>query len=272
MLQHIHQILEHIAKVSPLTFFSALALLGLCWGSFANVCIYRIPRGLSVITRRSHCTTCKSSINWYFNIPILGYILARGRCQRCHFFYSPRYLIVEILGAVLAFIAYTRHGISLHFLIGYAFLLTLLAISFIDIAHQIIPDELSIGGVIAGVIAAGCFHYEALSSSILGACLGAGILYLVGRVYTAITGIYGIGGGDIKLMGMIGAFLGAEVIFPTLFIGSLTGALLGIGPALLQKKGIRAKIPFGPSLCLGALCAFAFEHKLHVLAFRSGLP
>jgi leader peptidase (prepilin peptidase)/N-methyltransferase len=227
-------------------------VLGLFFGSFLNVCIYRIPRSESVIWPGSHCPNCGRKIKPWDNIPIVSYIVLLGKCRSCSAKISPRYPLVEALSALLALGMLYRFGLNVPFVIYYIWACALLVITFIDIDYQIIPDSLSIGGIIAGLI---LVYWLPVSyrDSLIGLVLGAGLLTAVIYGYYFLTGKQGMGGGDVKLLGMIGVFTGWEGVLFTIFMGSLAGTLFGIPWAFVQKKTMKAAIPFGPFLALGAL-------------------
>ena len=227
-------------------------VLGLFIGSFLNVCIYRIPREESVVWPSSHCPGCCTKIRPWDNIPILSYLFLRGRCRSCAERISPRYPLVEALSALLALGMLYRFGLTITFGIYYLWACVLLIITFIDIDYQIIPDGLSVGGGIIGLV---LVYWLPVSyrEAFLGLALGAGLLTAVIYGYYFLTGKQGMGGGDVKLLGMIGVFVGWEGVLFTIFMGSLVGTIFGLPWAFVQKKTMQAAIPFGPFLALGGL-------------------
>ena len=229
----------------------AIAVLGLFIGSFLNVCIHRIPRSESIIWPSSHCPVCNNPIKPWDNIPVLSYILLGGRCRSCSTRISLRYPVVEILSALLALSMLYRFGLTVSFGIYYLWACVLLVITFIDIDYQIIPDRLSIGGIIFGL---GLVYWLPVTyrDSLMGLALGAGLLIAVIYGYYFFTKKQGMGGGDVKLLGMIGVFTGWQGVLFTIFMGSLMGTLVGLPWAFIQKKTMKAAIPFGPFLALGA--------------------
>jgi len=236
--------------------------LGAIFGSFLNVCIYRIPAHESVIFPPSRCPACRTFIRPWDNVPLLSYVLLRGRCRSCHARIAPRYVLVELLTAVAAVSIYARFGWSAQAAVSFVFVCALIAITFIDLDHQIIPDVISLPGIGAGFIAAVLLGEPPWTVSLIGLVLGGGILWLVAEVYHRLTGREGMGGGDIKLLAMIGAFLGWRAVPVTLLLGSLTGSVVGIGLMLLRGNGARVPIPFGPFLAAGAVCALFFGERL----------
>jgi leader peptidase (prepilin peptidase)/N-methyltransferase len=240
-------------------------IFGLAIGSFINVCIYRIPRGISIIIPSSRCPECNTPIKMIDNIPILSFILLKGRCRICKKPIPIRYPLVEFLNAFLYTLILYRYGLQIHTLIYFILSSSLLLITFIDLDFQIIPDRITITGIPLGLIA-GSFilpdpflRYAPLGfkASIIG-FLSGGILFLS----IAIISKGGMGGGDIKLMSMIGSFMGWKSVLMTTFIGSLTGAIVGIFLMLFKGKGRKTKIPFGPFLSLGALITLLFGQEI----------
>ncbi|HOO37720.1 MAG TPA: prepilin peptidase [Deltaproteobacteria bacterium] len=230
----------------------AIAVLGLFIGSFLNVCIHRIPRSESIMWPASHCPVCNNPIKPWDNIPLVSYILLGGRCRSCSAKISLRYPVVETLSALLALSMLYRFGLTVSFGIYYLWACVLLVITFIDIDYQIIPDRLSLGGIILGL---GLVYWLPLTykDAIIGLVLGSGLLIAVIYGYYFLTKKQGMGGGDVKLLGMIGVFTGWQGVLFTIFMGSLIGTLFGLPWALMQKKTMKAAIPFGPFLALGAL-------------------
>ncbi|MCX5815602.1 MAG: prepilin peptidase [Proteobacteria bacterium] len=229
-------------------------IFGLIVGSFINVCIYRLPRSKSIILPRSFCPSCEKSIKFYDNIPIVSYIFLRGKCRHCGAKISIKYPVVEFITAFLFLLFYKKYGLSYEFLINILFVSLIITISFIDLEFQIIPDVLSIGGLFAGFALAFFrkpifFYHDAL----YGILIGGGILFAIAYGYQLITKREGMGGGDIKLLGMIGAFCGLKGVIFSLMSGSVIGTLVGIPLMLIKGKDTKYAIPFGPFLSLGAL-------------------
>ncbi|MEW6719078.1 MAG: prepilin peptidase [Thermodesulfobacteriota bacterium] len=229
-------------------------LLGACMGSFLNVVIHRLPRGESIVFPGSRCPACGRPIRPLENIPILGYLLLRGRCAGCGGRISARYPLVEALTAA-GFAAIAWHsGAGWALFRDLLFFSLLVPIAFIDLDHRIIPDELSLGGLAAGMILS--FLPEGdWKGSAAGALLGGGVLYGTAFLYEKVRGAEGMGGGDIKLIAMIGAFLGWRGAVLTIFFGSLLGVAGGLLAMRKGGEGLRTAIPFGPYLCVAALLA-----------------
>ena len=228
-------------------------LLGLSFGSFMNVCIYRIPLKKSIISPPSTCPHCGERIKFYDNIPLLSYLLLSGRCRRCNHPVSWRYPIVEGLTGLLSLALFIRYGFSYQYILAFLFAATLVTISFIDLDHKIIPDILSLPGIVAGLGVSFLPGSPFWLDSLIGAVAGGGTLFLVAFIYERITGREGMGGGDIKLLAMIGAWMGWRSLPLIVLISSLTGAVIGSIFILFAGKGYRVRIPFGPFLSLGAL-------------------
>lgn len=249
--------------------FFAVFVFGAIVGSFLNVCIHRIPAGASVVFPASHCPSCDQPIAPYDNIPVLSYILLRGRCRTCKARISARYPFVELLSGWAAMACLGLDGLSPYFLIHFAFLAALIVITFIDLDHQIIPDPISLPGIAVGFLAAVVLGEPTWLASLLGILLGGGVLWAVAEGYYWLTGREGMGGGDIKLLAMIGAFLGWAAVPVTLLISSLGGTLVGLALLLFQGRDTRTPIPFGPFLAFGAVCALFFGKEL--IAWYLGL-
>lgn len=237
-------------------------VLGLCIGSFMNVCIYRIPILKSIVSPGSTCMSCNQPIRFYDNIPVISYLLLRGRCRNCKTPFSFRYPLIELLSGLFALGAFLRWGMSAESLIYYGFIAVLVVITFIDIDHYIIPDVISLPGIPVGIIAIFFLPEMTFKTSILGVLLGGGILYTVAWTYQFFAHKEGMGGGDIKLLAMIGAFVGWKGVFVTLFIGSIVGTLAGGAVMLYTRSSMKLKIPFGPFLAIGAMVHIFFGEDL----------
>lgn len=233
-------------------------LFGMAVGSFLNVCIYRLPVSISLIRPRSMCPRCKSPIAFYDNIPVLSYLFLRGRCRRCGAPIPYRYPLVELLSGLLAVAVFKYHGPSAEAVFLYVLIAALLVVTFIDMDHQIIPDVITRPGIGIGFLTSFVVDYVSYPASLMGIALGGGSLLLVAWGYSAVTKREGMGGGDIKLLAMIGAFLGWKAVIFTIFAGSALGTLVGIGVALQKGGGGKMAIPFGPFLSLGAILYIFF--------------
>ena len=252
-------------------FVLASFIFGAMVGSFLNVCIARIPNGQSIVTPPSHCPRCKAAIRFYDNIPLLSYLILRGRCHSCNERISLRYFLVELLMALLSFALFSRFGVSFVFFVTLFFVAALVVISFIDLDVRIVPDVISLPGIILGLAVSviGVFLFGSRPgivpspiSSVLGILVGGGFLLATAWIYEKLTGVEGMGGGDIKLLAMIGAFLGWPAIPITLFIASLVGSIVGIACMLWTGAGRRLALPFAPFLCSGAVVFIFFGQDL----------
>jgi leader peptidase (prepilin peptidase)/N-methyltransferase len=228
-------------------------ILGAAVGSFLNVVIHRLPLGESVVHPRSRCPSCHTMIAWYDNLPILSWLLLRGRCRACGVSISPRYLLVEVFTAMIALALCVRFGLTLTFALYFAFACALLAVAYIDLDHQIIPDRISLPGIVVGLAFSVTGGWPAMTDAFAGALLGGGILLAVAWTYERLTGVEGMGGGDVKLLALIGAFLGWRGVLLTLLLGSLLGSAIGVTLMLARGADRKLAIPFGPFLSLGAL-------------------
>ena len=240
-------------------------------GSFLNVCIARIPKDESIVHPPSHCPSCRARIPFYYNIPLLSYVLLRARCSSCKGSISPRYFIVELLTALLAVTLYHWFGLSYTFFVSFVFAAALIVISFIDLDVRIVPDVISLPGIIIGLVFSviGYFvfadSFEILPtplSSLIGVLVGGGFLLATAWAYEKFTGVDGMGGGDIKLLAMIGAFLGWPSVPVTLFVASILGSVIGIGLMVATGAGRRLALPFAPFLCSGALAYLFYGSQL----------
>ena len=244
----------------PVMIFFSL-LFGLALGSFLNVCIHRIPLKISIINPPSRCPQCGENIRFYDNIPLLSYILLSGKCRNCGQPVSIRYPLVELITGLLSVSLFIRYGISGGYFLFLAFSASLVVISFIDLQHQIIPDVISLPGILFGLAMSFIPGYITWNDSLIGIIGGGGALYLVAVVFEKITGKEGMGGGDIKLLAMIGAWMGWQAIPFIVLFSSFIGSIIGGGSLLISRQGLRTKIPFGPFLALGALIYLFFGRE-----------
>jgi leader peptidase (prepilin peptidase)/N-methyltransferase len=231
-------------------------------GSFLNVCIVRIPKRASVVSPPSHCPQCNTSIPFYDNIPLISYLFLLGRCRSCKEKISPRYFVVELITALFAVALFREFGLGFTFLVSFVFVAALAVITFIDLAERIVPDVISLPGIIAGLavsIINWYFSFDSHSiipspvSSALGVLIGGGLLLSVAWAYQSLTGVEGMGGGDVKLLAMIGAFLGWPSVPIALFFASLSGSVIGLALMLKTRSDGKYAIPFAPFLCMGAI-------------------
>ena len=236
--------------------------MGLCIGSFLNVCIYRLPISKSIVHPRSMCSNCGTPIASYDNIPILSYLWLRGRCRHCSAKISLRYPMVELLGGLLALGTYLKFGLTVEALIYYAFCSILLVVTFIDLDHRIIPDFITLPGIPICFAAAFALPDVTYVEALLGILIGGGSLLAVAWMYNLITKKEGMGGGDIKLLAMIGAIVGWQGVLFTIFVASLVGTLAGMAVMLQSRKGMKLAVPFGPFLSIGSITYIFFGTSL----------
>ncbi|MEQ9618572.1 MAG: prepilin peptidase [Deltaproteobacteria bacterium] len=252
-------------------------ILGAVTGSFLNVCIYRLPREESIAYPPSHCTSCGERIKFYHNIPILSYLFLGGKCSCCESRISIRYPIVEILSGLLFPAVLWKFGISIETLFYLIFIFALIVIAFIDLKHMIIPNVITIPGIIAGLIFNGLItdwrrsrqlmeiiefnlgdffgilNEVPFLDSVFGVILGGGLLYIIALLYLALRKREGMGMGDVKLLAMIGAFLGVEGVIFVMLVSSIIGTVSGLTVIAFKKGDLRYALPFGPFLSLAAV-------------------
>lgn len=242
-----------------LTIFIFLA--GLCIGSFLNVCIWRIPRDESIAWPGSHCPACNHALAPWDNVPLLSWLILNGKCRHCKVPISPRYFVVELLTGALFAGLWLVHGWTLQTPIYMFFTAALVLGTFVDFDHLILPDRVTIGGMVAGPILSFAFpalqgqteRLPALLLSLIGLALGYGILWLVATIGRLALKREAMGMGDVKLLGAIGACLGWPAVLFTVFVSSLSGTLLGLTLIAAGKKALQSKIPYGPHLALAAV-------------------
>jgi len=237
-------------------------IFGLCIGSFLNVCIYRLPTSLSIVHPRSMCSNCGTLIASYDNIPIISYLWLRGRCRHCRTKISLRYPIVEFLCGLFALGAYLKFDLTIEALIYFLFFAALMVVTFIDLDHRIIPDVITLPGIPICFAAGFALPTITYKDALLGILSGGGSLFLVAWTYSLITKKEGMGGGDIKLLAMIGAIVGWKGVLFTIFVASLVGTLAGLAVMLQSRKGLKLAVPFGPFLSIGSITYIFFGTPL----------
>jgi len=228
-------------------------IFGAMIGSFLNVCIHRLPKEESIVRPGSHCPKCKTPIQYYDNIPLISFLLLRGKCRYCQASISIQYPIVEAITALSSFFLFITFGVSLSFIYYFSFVAALIVITVIDLYHQIIPDVISLPGIVIGLLGSLVIPQITLWSSLIGVLSGGGSLFLVATVYQWLFKREGMGGGDVKLLAMIGAFLGWKAVILTILLSSFIGSIIGITVMLIKGKDFKYAIPFGPFLALGAV-------------------
>ena len=247
--------------------YAAAFIFGSILGSFLNVCIWRMPRNESIVKPASHCPDCNRRLKWYDNIPFISYILLKGRCRNCKKKISFRYFLVELVTAGLCVAAVYRFGVTPLALIHILLFSGLIISSFIDIPHRVIPDSISIGGMVAGLMLS--FLYPALHSldsrlpalwqSALGLFIGGGAIYLTGMLGDFIFKKESMGGGDVKLLAMVGAFIGWKLVLVAFFLAPIFGALVGVVIKIKYKESL---IPYGPFLSLGTIISIFYGQRI----------
>ena len=237
-------------------------VMGLCIGSFLNVCIYRLPLSKSIIHPGSMCSNCGTPIAYYDNIPVLSYLWLKGRCRQCRTKIPLRYPMVELLAGLLALGTYLRFGQPIESLVYFLFFAVLVVVTFIDLDHRIIPDIITLPGIPICFAASFALSEITYKESLLGIVIGGGSLFLVAWTYSIITKKEGMGGGDIKLLAMMGAIVGWKGVLFTIFVASLAGTLAGLAVMLQTRKDMKLAVPFGPFLSIGCIAYIFFGTPL----------
>ena len=255
-------------------FLISLGAFGAILGSFLNACVFRLPRGISMIIPPSACPRCGSRIRWYDNVPVAGWLALRGRCRSCRERISPRYPVVEALTALVFVLLALRYGPSLVLAPALLFAWLMLLVTLVDFDARIIPDAVTIPGTVLGLLIAWLGPMP-LRDAVIGAAAGLFLLWAIAWVYERVTGIEGMGGGDIKFAALLGAFLGWQGLLLTLFLASLGGALAG-GLLMLRGKGSgKTALPFGSFLAPAGLVVYVFGSEILAwyvaIAFRGRL-
>ncbi len=251
-------------------------LFGLIVGSFLNVCIVRLPRGRSIAKPPSHCPRCKEPIRFYDNIPIISFLLLRGKCRSCGEPISWRYPLVELMNGLFYVWIMHEFGPGGEALLTMVFCSALIVITFIDFDHQIIPDIITLPGILVGLSLAPFFMFPladtlpfhldrlmphdgvyltAFVNSFIGMIMGGAPLFIIGWLWEKLRHVEAMGGGDIKLMGMVGSFLGWKGALLTIMLGALSGSLVGVLLIVLKRHKMEKVIPFGPFLAAGAVAS-----------------
>lgn len=243
--------------------YIALFAFGIILGSFLNCCIYRLPLEKSVVLPRSFCPRCKVPIKWYDNVPLISYILLLGKCRSCARKISIRYPLVELLSGFCSVFVFYYFQEWVPYIFYYIFLISpLIIVTFIDLEHRLIPDVITIPGIVVGAASQFILMHgsvQSISLSIgLGIIVGGGFLAIVGYGYELIKKREGLGGGDVKLAAMFGAFFGWKGVVFILFISSIVGSIVGIILIIAYKRDLKHAIPYGPFLALGAVIYLFF--------------
>ena len=246
----------------------AFGWLGLAVGSFLNVCIHRLPRGGSVVHPPSRCPGCNYQLRWYDNIPVLSWAFLRGRCRKCGTRISVRYPIVEILTMVVFLVHLWIFGWTVLMGVRVLFACAMITLFAIDLEHHLLPDAITLPGIAVGLILSTIVP-PGIRDALLGTLLGGGVLWAIGEAYFRYSGQEGMGGGDVKMLAMIGAFLGWKLVLVTLVLSSVSGSLIGLLVMAVRRGGLKYALPYGTFLALGALAASLVGDR--VVAWYVGL-
>jgi leader peptidase (prepilin peptidase)/N-methyltransferase len=244
-------------------FLPILFVFGLMVGSFLNVCIARVPAGESIVRPGSRCPSCRSAIAWYDNIPVVSYLLLRGRCRQCRVRISPRYLIIELVTG-LAFVVQGMAVGPEPLLLASRIVFTALLIAMFgtDLETQRLPDAFTLSGLALG-LAGSLVLPPGIVSSMIGAAVGAGVLLGIRWIWQRLRGVDAMGLGDVKMLAMIGAFLGWRQVFVVLFLATMAGAVVGVSVTLARgSRSLQVKLPFGTFLAVAAYVASIVGNQL----------
>jgi leader peptidase (prepilin peptidase) / N-methyltransferase len=233
---------------------SILIVLGLTVGSFLNVCIHRIPREQSLMFPPSRCPGCEHRLSWFENIPVLSYAVLGGRCRKCRARISIRYPLVELATMALFIVHGEVFGWSALLVPRLLFACAMVVLFAIDLEHHLLPNVITLPGIAIGLISSAVLP-PGLVDALIGAAIGGGVLWLIGEAYYRYSGHEGMGGGDVKMLAMIGAFLGWKLVLVTLILSSFAGSLIGVAVIALKRGGMKYALPYGTFLALGALVA-----------------
>jgi leader peptidase (prepilin peptidase)/N-methyltransferase len=254
-----------MTEAAALTFF---AVLGLIIGSFLNVVIHRLPQGQSVVTPRSRCASCGGELRAIDNVPVVSYLMLGGRCRQCQARISIRYPIVE-LATMAVFVAhYLLFGLDILLVPRLLFAAALIVLFAIDLEHHLLPNAITLPGILVG-LAFSVLLPPGILAALIGTLVGGGVLWAIGEGYYRLTGQEGMGGGDVKMLAMIGAFLGWKLVLVTLVFSSIAGSLIGIVVLATRRGGMKYAPPYGTFLALGALVASLFGE--HIVSWYVGL-
>jgi len=233
---------------------AASTVVGAIVGSFLNVCIYRLPRGESVVWPGSACPSCRRRLKWYENIPVASYLFLRGRCRTCGAPIGARYLLVEAVTALMFGAAWWYFGPGLLLASRLLFGCALIVLFAIDLEHHLLPNAITLPGIVVG-FAFSLFTGPGWLGSIVGVVIGGGVLYAIAEIYYRLRHEEGLGMGDVKMLAMIGAFLGWQLTLMTLAMASVVGSIVGVAIIATRRGGMKYALPFGTFLALGAAIA-----------------
>ena len=234
--------------------FAFLTGMGLAVGSFLNVCIHRLPLNESLMWPASRCTNCRRALAWYENLPIVSWLVLRGRCRTCRSAISPRYPCVEAITAFVFVSGYVIYGWTPLLAVRLLFACAMIVLFFIDLDHRILPNAITLPGIVLGV-SVSFVTPPGWRSSLIGLLAGGGVLFAVAETYYRLRGREGLGMGDVKMLGMIGAFLGWPLMLVTLILASISGSIIGLALIASRRGDMKYALPFGTFLACGALVA-----------------
>jgi leader peptidase (prepilin peptidase) / N-methyltransferase len=243
------------------------AMFGAIIGSFLNVCIYRLPRHMSIVSPASACPGCDRQLSWFENVPVLSFVWLRGRCRSCRAAISIRYPIVEALTAGMFALGWWYYGPGPLLVSRLAFGCALIVLFAIDLEHHLLPNAITLPGIVVGFVFS-FFTEPGWSASLLGIVLGGGVLFLVAEAYYRVRHEEGLGMGDVKMLAMIGAFVGWKLTLVSLMMASLSGSILGLAVIATGRGGMKYALPFGTFLALGAVVAATVGSSLLDWYFR----
>jgi len=242
----------------------SMGLLGILFGSFSNVCVHRIPLGQSIVTPGSHCPQCKNDIAWYDNIPLISWVLLGRKCRHCNLAISWRYPLLELsmggLWALITWFTPIAPQTSVYLLQAIVLVSLLWILTLIDLETFLLPNALTFPGIASGLLFA--WHFDYLLDALIGVISGYGFFWLIAFLFYKATGKEGMGQGDFKLLAMLGAFMGWQALPFIVLVSSVVGAIIGSIILLLQRKGLRSEIPFGPYLAMASVVWFFFGTQI----------
>ena len=239
----------------PSVLYAVLSgLIGLAVGSFLNVCIYRLPRRESLNFPSSHCTSCNRPLAWYENIPLVSWLVLRGRCRSCGETISVMYPAVEAITAAVFVAGYAIYGLTPLLAARLLFACAMIVLFAVDLRHHILPNVITLPGIVVGFVFS-VFLPPGWRGSLVGLAAGGFVLFAIAEAYYRLRGVEGLGMGDVKMLSMIGAFLGWQLMLVTLVLASFAGSLVGVGLIAFGRGGMKAALPFGTFLAVGALTA-----------------
>ena len=238
-----------------------VALVGLAIGSFLNVVIHRLPRRESLVSPGSRCPSCGYALGAADNIPVLGWILLGGRCRKCRTRISVRYPVVELVTAAVFVAHYYVFGWTPLLAVRLVFASSLVVLFAIDLEHHLLPDAITLPGIAVGLLAS-LFLPPGIRDALIGILAGGGVLWLIGEAYYRYAEEEGMGGGDVKMLAMIGAFLGWQLVIVTLVFSSIAGAVIGLAVIAVRRGGMKYALPYGTFLSVAALVASLYGEQI----------